>query len=241
MTREETGVRTRHLIVNGDDFGASSGVNRGIVECHRHGILTSTSAMVTGAAVDEAVALSRENPELAVGLHWDVVGEDERDFDLTDARAVREEFDRQLDRFHELFGGPPTHVDSHRHTHLDDAVRELFAELVEPLGVPLRGHEGVAFIGGFYAQWDWGVTELAHVSVEAFQEILREEVTGSWTELSCHPGYPTPDYHPVYGAEREAEVETLTDPRVRECIDQLGIELESFATYGRTTRTRGRT
>lgn len=224
-------MSTRHLIVNADDFGASRGVNRGIVECHRNGILTSTSLMVTGGAVEEAVALSSENPYLAVGLHWDVVGEDEQDFDLTDSRAVREEFDGQLERFLELLGRPPTHVDSHRHTHLEDPVRELFVELVEPLEVPLRGHGPIHFIGGFYAQWEWGVTELAHVSVEALQAILREEVGEGWTELSCHPGFLTPDYRPLYGAEREAEVRTLTDPRVGASIGALGIELESFASY----------
>ena len=52
----------RHVIVNADDFGASTGTNRGIVECHTRGVLTSTSMMVTGAAVDEAVELSREHP-----------------------------------------------------------------------------------------------------------------------------------------------------------------------------------
>ena len=62
-------MTARRIIFNADDFGASTGVNRGIVEAHRHGVLTSTSLMVTGTAVDAAVGLSRENPELAIGLH----------------------------------------------------------------------------------------------------------------------------------------------------------------------------
>jgi predicted glycoside hydrolase/deacetylase ChbG (UPF0249 family) len=227
-----TGPRTtKHVIVNADDFGASSGVNRGIVECHRNGILTSTSMMVTGAAADEAVALSRENPELSIGLHWDVIGEDDRDFDLTDELAVRAELDRQLERFHALMGRAPTHIDSHRHTHLEDDVRDLFRELVAPLGVPLRGDGAVTFVGGFYAQWEWGVTELEHISVAALQGILRDEVTDAWTEVSCHPGYMSPGYRSTYGTEREVEIRTLTDPRVRETIEVLGIRLESYATY----------
>jgi predicted glycoside hydrolase/deacetylase ChbG (UPF0249 family) len=222
---------TKHLIVNADDFGASSGVNRGIVECHRDGVVTSTSLMVTGRAVEEAVALSRENPRLAIGLHWDVWGEDERDFDLDDADAVRREFNAQLDRFMALMGAPPTHVDSHKHTHLDDSVRELFRELVAPLGIPLRGDGCVRFIGGFYAQWEWGVTELEHVSVEALQRILRGEVGEGWTVVSCHPGYMTPDYTSTYASEREVEIRTLTDQRIRATLEELGIELESYASY----------
>ena len=59
----------RHLIVNGDDFGFSSGVNQAIIAAHEQGILTSTSLMVTGAAFAEAVELARAQPRLAVGLH----------------------------------------------------------------------------------------------------------------------------------------------------------------------------
>src|ERR671939_232224 len=105
----------RILIFNADDFGASAGVNRGIVECHARGVVTSTSLMVTGRAAREAAAMSRDHPALAVGLHWDVWGEDEREFDTTALAAVRNEFRRQLDAFHALLGRPPTHVDSHRH------------------------------------------------------------------------------------------------------------------------------
>jgi predicted glycoside hydrolase/deacetylase ChbG (UPF0249 family) len=224
---------THHLIVNADDFGASDGVNRGIVECHRRGILTSTSMMVTGVAVEEAVQLSRENPDLAIGLHWDVTGEDERDFDLGDHAAVCREWDAQLARFLELMGRNPTHVDSHHHTHLDDKVRDLFLELVAPLHVPLRGHGEITFIGGFYGQWEYGVTGVEHISVEALRGILKNEVGTGWTEVSCHPGYMTPGYRTIYADEREVEIRTLTDPRIRHTLDQLGIELESYATYNR--------
>src|SRR4051812_13484115 len=86
----------RYVIFNADDFGASNGVNRGIVECHRNGVVSSTSLMVSGRAVDEAVELAASNPDLAIGLHFDVWGEDEREFDLGDKAAVRDEFRRQL-------------------------------------------------------------------------------------------------------------------------------------------------
>jgi predicted glycoside hydrolase/deacetylase ChbG (UPF0249 family) len=219
------------VIVNADDFGASGGTNRGIVECHLNGILTSTSLMVCGAAVHEAVALSAQHPELAIGLHWDVVGEDEREFDLSDHAAVREELEIQLELFQQLMGRGPTHIDSHRHTHLEDDVREFFLQIARNVGVPIRGDGRVEFIGGFYAQWEWGVTELEHVSVAALEGILRDEVKQGWTEISCHPGYVTPEYTSMYGHEREAEIKTLTDPRIRALIAELGIELESYATY----------
>jgi hopanoid biosynthesis associated protein HpnK len=59
----------RRLIVSGDDFGVAAEVNAGIIRAHRDGILGQTSLMVTGDAADEAVALARAHPTLAVGLH----------------------------------------------------------------------------------------------------------------------------------------------------------------------------
>lgn len=230
----------RYLIFNADDFGASTGTNRAIIECHRRGVLTSASLMVKGAAVEQAVAFSRANPRLSVGLHWDVIGEEEREFDFEDERAVRDELLAQLERFHTLIGRPPTHIDSHRHVHLKDELRELFAELTAPLGVPVRRDGRVHFIGGFYAQWEWGVTELEHVSVGALQEILRNEVGEGWTEIACHPGYVTPDYRPIYRREREAELRTLIDPRIRATLGALDIRLESYAGYARIARTAPR-
>ncbi len=57
------------LIITGDDFGLSSGVNQAIIKAHREGVLTSASLMVTGKAFEEAVEMARANPGLSVGLH----------------------------------------------------------------------------------------------------------------------------------------------------------------------------
>jgi len=221
----------KYLIVNADDFGASTGVNHGIVHCHTRGIVRSTSLMVTGRGVHEAVALSRDYPTLSVGLHWDVWGEGERAFDLGNLPAVRAEFHRQIDEFYRLLGRLPTHIDSHRHAHRYEQVLPVFQELVEPLGVPLRGASAVRFIGGFYAQWEWMVTNLEYVSVPTLQRMLRDEVSEGWTEFSCHPGYVSPDFKSIYLQEREAEVCTLTDPRIRQTIEALGIRLVSYTDY----------
>jgi predicted glycoside hydrolase/deacetylase ChbG (UPF0249 family) len=221
----------KYLIFNADDFGISTGVNRGIVDCHVRGVLTSTSLMVAGRAVQEAVALSREHPALAIGLHFDVLGEDEREFDLDNVEAVRAEFHHQLGEFQRLMGRLPTHIDSHRHVHREEHLMLLFKDLVAPLGVPLRDAGEVNFVGGFYAQWEWQVTNLHYVSVEFLQQMLREEVPEGWTEFSCHPGYVSPDFTSVYLAEREAEVRTLTDSRIRQTIEELGLRLVSYADW----------
>lgn len=219
---------SRHVIFNADDFGLSTGINRGIIAAHTRGVVTSASLMVTGAAVEEAVALGRRHPGLALGLHWDVWGEDGRPFAIDDPVQVRAEFRRQLEAFERLVGRPPTHIDSHQHAHREDAALPVIRALVEPLGVPLRGDGEVACVGGFYAQWEWRVTTLEYVGVGFLCRLLREEVGDGWTELSCHPGYRSPDYAGVYDGEREAELATLTDERVRRTLDDLGLELSSY-------------
>ena len=218
----------RHLIINADDFGATDGINRAVAACHRRGIVTSASLMVEGTAVEEAAALARELPQLAVGLHWvgDRAG---AEVDRADEAAVRRELDRQLTLFEQLLGRAPTHLDSHHHLHRESPAAAVFAEAARMLQIPVRGDGSVHFVGGFYAQWEWKVTDLAHVSVAALQAILRDEIPDGWTELSCHPGYVTAQLSSVYREEREAEVRTLTDPAIARTIAELDIRLASYA------------
>jgi chitin disaccharide deacetylase len=59
----------RRLIINADDFGFTSGVNRAIIEAHTRGIVTSSTLMATGAAFADAVALAKTVPRLSIGCH----------------------------------------------------------------------------------------------------------------------------------------------------------------------------
>lgn len=59
----------KRLIVNADDFGLTRGVNRAIAECHRRGIVSSTTLMATSARFDEAVEMASQMPRLSVGCH----------------------------------------------------------------------------------------------------------------------------------------------------------------------------
>jgi chitin disaccharide deacetylase len=213
----------RVLIVNADDFGASDGVNRGIVEAHTDGIVTSTSLMVDGDGVTGAIDLARSHPALSIGLHWQL-----DDLDVSEIEAAMR---RQLDVFGEMLGRPPTHLDSHHHVHSRPDVLPIAQRVGAPLGVPLRGDGRVAFVGGFYGQWEWEVTDLEHVSPDFLIWILRNEVGPGWTEISCHPGHTGGGFSSAYLAEREVELATLKDPRVRAEIDALGIRLASYADF----------
>ncbi|BAT53819.1 YdjC-like protein [Nostoc sp. NIES-3756] len=154
-------VPRRFAIINGDDFGFSRGVNQGIMRSHQQGILTSTSLMVTGDAAQEAIALAKTHPDLAVGLHLVLVcGRSvlppEKIPHLVDsqgnfpnssllaglryqfhpaARAeLRQEVHAQLTKF-QASGLPLSHVDGHLHLHIHPVVLQILVELAQEFNI----------------------------------------------------------------------------------------------------------
>jgi predicted glycoside hydrolase/deacetylase ChbG (UPF0249 family) len=219
----------KFLIVNADDFGYGRGINRGILEAHRQGVVTSATLVVNAPFTAEAVAIARDNPGLSVGLHVNFTNEADRLCEFDDPAVCRVELRRQFDRFLELLGRLPTHLDSHQHVHRRRTTNATFLELATEHGLPLRDHSPVVFKGGFYGQWEYGVGEPDKVSLEQLERILRRELVapGIW-ELACHPGYFDPEFEAVYHREREWELRTLTDPRLRAVLAEEGIRLIGF-------------
>jgi chitin disaccharide deacetylase len=218
----------KYLVVNADDLGACAGVNRGIVEGHRRGIVTSASLMVGMPGSEEAARLSRECSALSIGLHvWLRDGRRERAADRSDPATCRATLDAQLSRFTELMGRLPTHLDSHHHVHTQPSFLPHFRETAERCGIPLRECSGVRYCSRFYGQWA-GEHHPGQVSVAGLIQILASEVDDGVTELACHPGYADRALISAYTIERELELWTLCDGRVRTFLDGRGIALIGF-------------
>ena len=230
-----------YLIVNADDFGLSAGVNAGIAETHRRGIVTSASLMVRPRAAVAAAELSRELPGLSIGLHFDLGewacrgGTWHKLYEvvsLDDGDAVRAELWRQLDCFRELLGRDPTHLDSHQHVHREAPVREIAAEITAALDVPLRHftlhhcNPGVRYCGDFYGQTRDGQSRPEAILPERLIELIRDLPDGV-TELACHPGLD--EFLPtMYCHERRREVEALCAAPVKDAAERF-VKLISFA------------
>lgn len=140
----------RLLIVNADDFGISPGVNRGILEAHRRGILTSTTAMANMPSFQEAAAIARENPSLDVGVHLNLtsghpvlppeqvlglLGPEGRflradrllarlSLGRLELRQAEAEMNAQVERAMDA-GIWPSHLDTHHHLHLHPALQPM--------------------------------------------------------------------------------------------------------------------
>jgi hopanoid biosynthesis associated protein HpnK len=151
----------KKLIVNADDFGFTHGVNAGIVQAYKTGIVTSTTIMANGEAFEEAIELARANPGLGVGCHLSLVGgrpvaPTSQIKSLVDAdgalpptltklalRLARRsvsldeiviEFRAQLERI-AGHGIKVTHLDTHKHSHTHPQVMRALALAAAEFGI----------------------------------------------------------------------------------------------------------
>ena len=151
----------RNLIVNADDLGWTEGVNRGIAEAHRNGIVTSASLLANGAAFASGVDLARTTPALGVGVHLNLsdgepVAERELVTTLLNDRGelegkpeslllklarrsvlleeVEREWDAQIQKVRDI-GIEPTHLDGHRHVQMLPGLFEIALRLAKRHGI----------------------------------------------------------------------------------------------------------
>ena len=151
----------RNLIVNADDLGWTVGVNRGIAEAHRNGIVTSASLLANGEAFAQALELARATSGLGVGVHLNLsdgpptapteavpslvndAGELEGGPDglllkiATRGLSLREvetEWDAQIAKVRKA-GIEPTHLDGHKHVHMLPGLFEIALRLAKRHGI----------------------------------------------------------------------------------------------------------
>ena len=211
------------LVVNADDLGYDPEIDRGILEAHRRGIVTSASAMVD--TTHAAAALASAPASLGVGLHAVLAP------DLS-AEEAEAEVRRQLGRF-EALRGNPTHLDTHKHAHAAPAVLAGLAAVARERGLPVRAVDA-AMRAALRAR---GVRTADHFlgdatlrpcwTPERLLAALAELAPGT-TELMCHPGHPPSSAPTSFGREREVELAALCDPRARQAVEARGARLAGF-------------
>jgi predicted glycoside hydrolase/deacetylase ChbG (UPF0249 family) len=247
----------KRLIVNADDFGRTAGINRGVVQAHERGIVTSATMMVNYAPAAEAAELARKNPSLGVGLHVALTGGPPAlppaqipslvDFQgrlpakpdgLKDAdpAEVLAEVRAQLRRFRELMGRDPTHMDSHHHSHRESsAVLDALCTLSWETGLPIRNCSP-AVLERLHRE---GIRTTDHFVEEfydkgaTFEGVVRilSGLQPGTTELMCHPAVVDDALRDTsgYAEPRTRELEVLTNRDLRQTIQAAGIHLASVA------------
>jgi len=244
----------KKLIVHADDFNLTRGVSRGIIKAHRTGVVTSTSIMVNGAGLAEAVALLRSCPKLDVGLHVTLswgrpISPIESVPSLVDQRGnfwlrhdTREAKPAELlseveAQFQALVrsGIHPSHLDSHHYLQDDPLVLEAMMTVAAREGLAMRStgesmrrtlaERGIRCPVAFIG----GFYDRGNVSLDNFLELLSNLPEGI-SEINCHPGEVDQDLPRVssYVEMRARELEVLVNPEIRPGLEWLELELAGY-------------
>lgn len=195
------------LVVNADDFGYSYSINKGIIEAHEKGIVTSTSVLVNSIAAHEAGHLVKY-PNLSVGLH----------FELKDLNDIKNELDLQIEKFVTLTGRKPDHIDTHKRHTTDEGIRQVLEDYAKSNPIPIRNFSA-KYIGSFGIKPN-------DASLEQLKRSITE-ATANFNELMTHCGY-SDDYlreHSSYSDPREEELKSICSPEIKEFIAKKDIVL----------------
>ncbi len=248
----------KYLIINADDCGLSPSVNQGVVELHQMGYISSVTLMVNMPGFEDATRVIKENPNLGVGLHFNLTygspisdpenvpslvnagGEFSFEIERWKKDDVVTELSAQWSRFKKT-GLQPTHIDSHQHIQKYPCVYEPMVLLAQKRNLPMRrmGQEPTIegmqhplsadrFILDFYFKGD-GESRL--------EQHLKELQPGI-TELMCHPGH-VDDYVKAISTwtdVREKEFEVFCNHELVSMLQKLDITLIHYGQINQVDR-----
>ena len=227
------------VIINADDFGYTKGVTEGIVEGHKKGIIRSTTALCNMEYVEYGKELIKDLPNLAVGVHLTLTSGKSltQNKTLTDEKGcfykpaqlidhtfdideVYQEFKAQIEKYIEIFGHLPSHLDSHHGMH--DFKNNYLAtkRLSEEYGIPVRRYSHYLFVSEFVKD---------NISIEGFIRIL-DKYKGQDIEIMTHPGYCDLELYQKssYSLERVKELYVFCHPKIKKYIKENNIILTNY-------------
>ena len=239
------------LIINADDFGYSKGVNYGIIEAYKNGLVTSTTVMMNMPYVDHALDLYKDNQGLGLGIHFvltsyhpltdseELLGDNgvmDKDFErisLCSDEAIEAEMRAQLTALHSK-GYKITHADSHHHVHRIPKVLKIMSKICKEYGLAMRTVPEQRISAEF--DKDIKSTEEFEVefydkeaTFEKFREIVSQEGI-STLEICTHPAFI--DLHlknySNYVEPRIMELDVLTSQKAKDLITDKNIEMINF-------------
>ena len=166
----------KHLIINADDFGRHELINRAVKFACEKGCLRSASIMAGGIAFDDAIKISKNLPNLGVGVHLtlangnpilpknkipSLVNEEGIFYDnhsiflknflqgKINLDEVKAELSAQIEKVLRA-GLKPTHIDSHQHLHHLPKIIDIVLELADAANIhAIRISDTKIFEGNF--------------------------------------------------------------------------------------------
>lgn len=261
----------KYLITNADDYGYRPDISQAIIDSHKNGYLTSTTVLINFVS-DEDIKLAKANPSLGFGLHLNLTsGEpltenwkkkygsfsrpfrnESKQFDREvwipffekySTEDVIKEYESQLQKFKDLFGLMPTHIDSHHYSSSYESTFPAYIEISQKYNLPTRRpkiwdiatnqhpagnithipdledelvKEGVKTTDYFSLKY---LNRYENYLPELEQELDRVR-DGESIEVSFHPGYEE-DW-------RKKDLQIIKNPAFETLIKKKGFKLINF-------------
>lgn len=250
------------IIFNADDLGYSPAVSQGIIYAHQNGLICSTTMMTNMPYAKQAAKLAMENPNLYVGQHTNVViGKpccdpkdvpslvDENGYFNTKQRIKNhqpievedlvKETRAQAERFKQLFGHYPTHIEGHAIHH--PGLFQAIAIVAKQLGVHFTDveHTMMAKRESIKDQHHMGYELPDYPDVGYYMDTVSLDwwlndqgnlLSKDLVEMHTHPGF-VDQYlldHSTYNLPRAKELDIACDPRLKKWMDENHVQLITF-------------
>lgn len=239
------------IIVNADDFGYTEGLNYGVIEAHKKGIVTSCTVMANMPGFEHGMELLKANPTLRAGVHLtlscykpllknhktivDSNGNfykklNEEIAEKVDLEEVYSEFCAQIDRVKGHI--EITHLDSHHHAHSMEFLKPVMERIHEKYNLPMRQAfhskiEGVKYVPvfiGFYGE---------NATADFFKNNIDKLKEYEIVDIMCHPAYLDSFLlgNTSYAMERAREQRILSDNNLKEFLQSEGMELVNYSIF----------
>lgn len=184
------------LIINADDFGYSKVFNEVILDLIEKDLVPSTSVMVDKIGdnqkeqIDRLLDLSKSH-NVSIGLHIE--------FKNTD---FLDEIKRQYDRFVEIFGFEPIHIDLHKSTYLQDGY-PVIMKFCEEKNIPCKNLRNIGPITKLMTKEPtFDGTEHNLDEIKNWLKTLKDE---EYAAIIFHPGKYDPECKSSLNFKRRAE------------------------------------
>lgn len=234
------GDATMKLVINADDFGYTKANTAGIVEGYQRGIIRSTTALCNMPYLEWGRDLAKDCADLGIGVHLTLtlgrsltgvksftdgqgnfLSKKEIYAAELDPDEVYAEWKAQIERYIEVFGHKPSHLDSHHSVHdFNEKQKAVALRLAQEYGLHLRRYSPYQYVAGFF-----GPTATR-------EDLLRllEENAGRDIEIMTHPGYCDLELYRVssYNVHRVQELDVLCSREVMDYVQDHGIELAHY-------------
>lgn len=249
-------LSSRLLIVNADDANLTPGVTQAILECHDHGIVSSTTWMANVELKNEWLRAVLKRKRLGVGIHLNItfgfpVSAKRNVYSLLDdedrflkplkllsikpkALQILTEYEAQIRLFRKQFSRLPTHLDTHHQLHDYPFYWRILKILAKKYRLPVRrsclirrGEKNKAVRWSDHFFGDLSVSGYWRKSV--FRQVLSKLPEGV-SEMMCHPGFVDRDLQKVssFTTGREKEYEIFASPEWKNFLLRRSIELTHY-------------